>query len=85
MDAFATGLAVTWLHYRGPGEVTFEPRMTPIKGPDGGGPFAGTVTTVAHFSQPGTYVIRAVADDGILMTPAEITVIVTEASNVSDR
>lgn len=74
--AYETGLAITWLHYRGPGTVTFEPRVVPVKLRD------GKATTTIRFSEPGTYVIRAVADDGVLTTPADMTVIVKEASPV---
>src|SRR6185503_20223989 len=71
--AYETGLAITWLHYRGPGTVTFEPQVSAaaIRG--------GKVTTTATFSEPGTYIIRAVADDGVLTTPSDVTVIVKEA------
>ena len=30
-SAYETGLAITWLHYRGPGEVTFSPMTTPVR------------------------------------------------------
>ena len=69
--ATATGLAVTWLHYRGPGMVTFDPMHVPL---DENG---GRATTVARFSEPGTYVIRAVANDQIFTTPVNVTVTVT--------
>src|SRR5262249_8180773 len=72
-DAKATGLAVTWLHYRGPGNVTFQPRVLALKG---SGPTpSGTAKTSVLFSEPGTYVIRAVADDGVYTTPTDFTVI----------
>ena len=34
----------------------------------------GRATTTVHFSAPGTYVIRAVADDQIFTTPINFTV-----------
>jgi hypothetical protein len=37
----------------------------------------GRITTKATFSEPGTYVIRALADDGSLITPLDLTVTVT--------
>ena len=63
------GLAVTWTHWRGPGSMMFDPMTTVVKG--------GKVATKVTFSEPGTYVIRAYADDGVLTTPADVTVIVT--------
>ena len=72
--AHETGLAVSWIHYRGAGTVTFEPRVIPIK-PDGKS-LAGTATTTVRFSQAGTYVVRALADDGILTAPVDVTVVV---------
>jgi hypothetical protein len=62
------GLAVTWIVWRGPGRVTFAPPTAVVKGE--------TVSTVASFEQPGTYVIRAFADDGVLNTPADVSVTV---------
>lgn len=70
--AAATGLAVTWVHWRGPGTVTFDPQVPDI------GERGRAVTTVS-FSQPGTYVLQAVADDSVLVSPAYVTVNVTPA------
>ena len=39
----------------------------------------GQASTTVRFSEPGTYVIRAVADDRIFTTPVSITVIVKGA------
>ncbi len=72
-NAAATGLAVTWLHWRGPGEVTFDPRIPEIG--DGG----RAVTTVS-FGEPGEYVLRAVADDTVLSTPVDVSVTVHPAA-----
>jgi hypothetical protein len=66
------GLAVTWTQWRGPGKVTFDPMTMVVKD--------GKATTQAAFSEPGTYVIRAYADDGILATPADVTVVVVGAA-----
>ena len=63
------GLAVTWTHWRGPGKVTFDPTTMAVKD--------GKATTRVTFSEPGTYVIRAYADDGIVATPADVTINVT--------
>jgi hypothetical protein len=69
--AYETGLAVTFLHYRGPGTVTFEPMAMPIKSGD-------QAVTRARFSEAGTHVIRAMGDDSSYTTPVDITVIVTD-------
>ena len=64
-----TGLTVSWIVFRGPADVVFDP------------PFAlpadGRTTTSATFSAPGEYVLRASADDGLLTTYRDVTVKVT--------
>ena len=70
--AAATGLAVTWVHWRGPGRVAFDPQVPEI---DEGG---RAVTTV-RFSEPGTYVLQAVADDTVFVTPVNVIVTVHPA------
>jgi hypothetical protein len=57
------------MEYRGPAKVVFEPagRM-PVKD--------GQAVTKAHFTAPGTYVLRATANDGALSTKADVTVTV---------
>ena len=69
-NAYETGLAVTWLHHRGPGRVTFSPMVTPVQ------PVDGQATTAVQFSEPGTYTIRAAADDGSYISTADVTVVV---------
>jgi hypothetical protein len=63
-----TGLAVTWSHWRGPGRVTFDPQTAVVKD--------GKASTRAVFSAPGTYVVRAYADDGVLLGSSDVTVTV---------
>jgi hypothetical protein len=63
-----TGLAVTWTHWRGAGSVKFEPATMVVKD--------GKATTQAVFGAPGTYVVRAYADDGVLTETADVTVTV---------
>ena len=70
-DAAETGLAVTWVHYRGPGDATFDPMTILIDGGRG-----GEATTSVRFTEPGTHVIRAHADDSITTTPLDVTVTV---------
>jgi len=65
--ATPTGLAITWLHHRGPGMVKFEPQA---KGVEPGKEFQTTVL----FSEPGTHVIRAAADDTGFVRYADVTV-----------
>ena len=74
--AHETGLGVTWVHYRGPGEVTFDPMTGPID------PQGGEAVTSARFSEPGIYVIRAYADDGYYMMGANVTVVVEDRMEV---
>lgn len=64
-------MAVTWVHYRGPGAVTFDPRTVPIEGGRGG----EAVTTV-RFTERGTHVLRGRADDSIIAAPIDVTVTV---------
>jgi hypothetical protein len=79
-------LGVTWVLYRaGPGIVTFDPMRVPIVTTVSGdsaiaaGSLTGKATTNVVFSQPGTYVLRAYADDGVLTTPIDVTVTVQDS------
>ena len=38
-----------------------------------------------RFSEPGTYVVRAMADDGALYTPVDVNVIVAPGSTLRPR
>lgn len=76
-------LGVTWVVYRGgPGIVTFDPMRVPVvtsgsgDSPVAAGPLTGKATTKVTFSQAGTYGLRAYADDGVLVTPVDVTVTV---------
>lgn len=66
-----TGLAVTWVHYRGPGAVTFDPMGMSVEGGR-----AGEVVTTVSFTERGTHVLRGYADDSINTTPIDVTVTV---------
>jgi hypothetical protein len=85
------GLHISWLVYRGAGNVNFDPPQVkawedtraganspwaPVWAPDPIPP-DGKIATRVIFSQPGTYVLRCRADDGALTTDQDITVIVT--------
>jgi len=60
-------LTVSWFAYSGPEGVTFDDRG-PTDVVD------GKVTTAAHFTAPGTYVLVATADDSLLTTTKRMTV-----------
>ncbi len=62
------GLMVTWTHWRGAGTIKFDPASMVVKD--------GKATTQAVFSAPGTYVVRAYADDGVLLETGDVTVTV---------
>jgi hypothetical protein len=64
------GLNVSWLEYKGPAKVTFDPPGM-IMVAD------GQAITTARFAEPGTYVLRATANDGALSTIADVTITVT--------
>lgn len=65
-----TGLAVTWIKYRGPGEVYFD---NAINSAD---PSGEEVTSSATFTQSGVYVLRAYADDSTYTSYTELIVTV---------
>jgi hypothetical protein len=75
VHASRDGLAVTWVQWRGTGQVHFDPQTSLVKNAD------GKVATKVTFDQPGTYVIRAYADDGILLATADVTVQVGAADS----
>jgi hypothetical protein len=64
-------LGVIWVQHRGPGTVTFDPVRQPVGGEKGK---AGQAVARASFAEPGTYVLRAYADDGVLMNYVDVTV-----------
>jgi len=71
------GLAVTWTQWRGPGELSFEPMNDVVKD--------GKMTTTVAFPMPGTYVIRAYADDGVNAVPADVTIVVGRGTKTSGQ
>jgi hypothetical protein len=68
------GLTVTWFEYRGPAQVIFE-RVGPIPVVE------GRASTIASFAEAGTYILRAIANDGALSTSADIVVTVISGSS----
>jgi len=67
----AVHLTGSWLPYSGPAGITFDDAGPTIVAD-------GKVTTAAHFSAPGKYVLIATADDSELTATKKITVNVTE-------
>ena len=75
----ANDLSVLWIVYRGPAKVTFEPTGYQAVKADqvNDAKKSGKAVTTARFTQPGTYVLRATAADGLTTTSADVTVTVT--------
>jgi hypothetical protein len=85
------GLHLAWLVYRGAGHVDFEPQQIKTWEDTRSGanspwapvwvapafPADGRYTAQVTFTEPGTYVLRARADDGALTGDDELTVTVT--------
>ena len=72
------GLRVNWMEYRGPGKVTF----------GAAGPTLvvnGQVSTSATFAVPGTYVLRATANDGQLSRFVNVTVTVKPGASTQGQ
>ena len=84
------GLHLSWFVYRGPGRVTFTPEQIKVWEDTRTGanspwapvwvapemPADGKLTVQAVFSEPGTYILRSIADDGALTGYDELTVVV---------
>jgi len=69
------GLNVTWMQIRGPAKARIEPA----------GPILvanGTAAATVKFSEPGTYVLRATANDGALATKSDVTITVGASNAV---
>lgn len=74
----ARGLTVSWMQLRGPAKVTFEPGGSiPVTG--------GRAAATARFKEPGTYVLRATANDGVLSTKTDITITVAGAAPAAGK
>ena len=71
-----SGLRVSWFEYRGPGKVRPDP-AEPVHVGTPGEPVDGKAEVTAYFTAPGTYVLRATADDGALSTTSDVTITVT--------
>ena len=87
----ATGLRLSWYHYRGPPAIDLDPPQTKVwedRRDGGGSPWSSGWRTPptppenrwvvrATFGEPGTYVLRALAHDGGLIAYEDVTIIVT--------
>ena len=87
----ANGLHLSWFVYRGSGKVSFDPSQVKVWEDTRAGtnspwaalwqppplPADNRWTAQATFAEPGTYVLRARADDGALYSDDELTVTVT--------
>jgi hypothetical protein len=87
----ATGLRLSWYHYRGPPAIDLDPPQTKVwedRRDGGGSPWSAGWRTPpvppenrwlvrATFREPGTYVLRALAHDGGLIAYEDVTIIVT--------
>jgi hypothetical protein len=67
------GLMVNWTVWRGPAAVTFDPATVPVKD--------GKAVSTATFTRPGTYVLRAIANDGELNDQKDVTLTVSGGSS----
>ncbi len=86
------GLHLSWFVYRGPGKVTFDPiQVKPWEDTRAGAnspwapiwapppmPTDGRIPVNVVFSEPGTYTLRALADDGALTGSDDVVVTVTK-------
>jgi hypothetical protein len=87
----AVGLHLSWFVYRGSGAVTFTPaQVKPWEDTRAGAnspwaplwtpptlPADGRIVAQATFAEPGTYVLRGLADDGALTSGQDVTVTVS--------
>ncbi len=87
-----TGLHLSWFVYRGAGKVTFSPEQVKTWEDTRAGmnspwaplwtppvmPTDGKIVVQATFAEPGTYVLKALADDGALLGSDSVTVSVTK-------
>ena len=72
------GLTLTWMQLRGPAKARIEPGSAiPVAG--------GRAAATVQFSQRGTYVLRATANDGALSTRADFTIAVGGESGAGRR
>jgi len=66
------GLVVNWIVWRGPAAVAFDAATTTVK--------EGKAVATATFTKPGTYLLRAKANDGELTDEKDVNVTVNDPS-----
>ena len=73
-------LSVLWVVYRGPADGEFEPAgyQEWEEGIEGDGWTSGVFETAVTFNEPGTYRLRAFASDAMLISTANLDLVVTE-------
>ena len=64
-------LRVSWVQWRGPGVAAFAPKVIRV--------VDGKATTKVTFDKPGSYVLRAYAEDASIHTPQDVSVTVSAA------
>ena len=75
-----TGVQIKWILYRGPGKVKFDRDTSPdVYGQP------ATLTSKVSFETPGTYVLRAIASDGQLVSTQDVTVTVNPSTSAQDK
>ncbi len=93
------GLHLSWFVYRGAGEVSFDPSQIKVWEDTRTGtnspwapvwsapmmPTDGRIVVNATFAEPGTYVLRGLADDGGLTSSQDVTVTVTAGNGPSGQ
>ena len=68
-QAPSKGLTISWIQYAGPAKAVFEAAGSiPVTN--------GQAATTVRFSEPGTYRLRAIANDGAMSTTTDVIVTV---------
>ncbi|MBI1873331.1 MAG: hypothetical protein HYS05_05490 [Acidobacteria bacterium] len=70
-------LRVSWVQWKGPGTVRFDPDVVRVAD--------GKATTTAKFDKPGSYVLRAYAEDAAIHSYRDINVTVTASGSAEGR
>jgi hypothetical protein len=73
-------LRVSWVQWRGPGTATFEPAVARVAD---GKATTGTATTTVTFDKPGTYILRAYAEDASIHTIHDVKVTVGSGASTA--
>ena len=68
-------LRVSWVQWRGPGTASFEPAVARVT--------EGKATTIVTFDKPGTYILRAYAEDASIHTMHDVKVTVGSGASTA--